>query len=281
LEEREALNKEQIDAMRALIEVYEAKIKRFEAIEWKNIYVCDTDVPKSVFIAGVEGLRTLVDEAADKAERADGGAVDEVDLEAITYVKNGLKQAAARAFEKGETFVYVENISYGLSGRIAAAAVRGIDALLSRVAQPAPAEQANGTRAVPFDRDTLGRFVREAWVRWANKQPNPKPTWLLSYDDLGESDKEADRQIGESVARWVLIGDAASFGAPTEPANPAEPTLEECVAAMNRANYCGLSDWMGAASSASETFWRDADQTKALGRWLIERERADAAKGGV
>jgi hypothetical protein len=61
----------------------------------------------------------------------------------------------------------------------------------------------------PFDRDQLGRFVREAWVRWAETQPSPKASWLLPYDELSEPDKEADRQIGEAVARWVLIGHAA------------------------------------------------------------------------
>jgi hypothetical protein len=70
-----------------------------------------------------------------------------------------------------------------------------------------PAE--NGGRLLPFDRDTLGRMVREAWVRWAQTQPSPKPSWLVPYDELSEPDKEADRQIGETVARWTLIGDAA------------------------------------------------------------------------
>ncbi len=67
----------------------------------------------------------------------------------------------------------------------------------------------NGARDLPYDRDTLGRFVREAWVRWAESQPEPKPSWLLPYDELSEADKEADRQIGEALARWTLIGDAA------------------------------------------------------------------------
>jgi hypothetical protein len=67
----------------------------------------------------------------------------------------------------------------------------------------------NGARQLPFDRDQLGRFVREAWMRWAQTQPNPKPSWLVPYDDLAEPDKEADRQIGEAVARWTLIDDAA------------------------------------------------------------------------
>jgi chromosome segregation ATPase len=67
----------------------------------------------------------------------------------------------------------------------------------------------DGSRPVAYHRDTLGRYVREAWIRWARIQPNPKPSWLVEYDDLPEPDKEADRQIGECIARWTLIGDAA------------------------------------------------------------------------
>lgn len=71
----------------------------------------------------------------------------------------------------------------------------------------------DGSRPLPWDREQLGRFVREAWVRWAETQPNPKPSWLVPYDELSEPDKEADRQIGEAVARWTLIGDAAALSA--------------------------------------------------------------------
>lgn len=70
-------------------------------------------------------------------------------------------------------------------------------------------DQLDGNRPLPFDRDQLGRLVREAWVRWAKTQPNPKPDWLLPYDELSEPDKEADRHIGETLSRWTLIGDAA------------------------------------------------------------------------
>jgi hypothetical protein len=70
-------------------------------------------------------------------------------------------------------------------------------------------DKLDGNRPLPFSRDELGRMVREAWVRWAETQPDPKPSWLVPYDELAEPDKEADRQIGESVARWTLIGDAA------------------------------------------------------------------------
>lgn len=69
----------------------------------------------------------------------------------------------------------------------------------------------DGARPLPFDRDTLGRMVREAWVRWAKTQPAPKPSWLLPYDEIAEPDKEADRQIGEAIDRWTLIGDSAAI----------------------------------------------------------------------
>lgn len=67
----------------------------------------------------------------------------------------------------------------------------------------------DGNAPLPFDRETLGRFVREAWVDWARTQSNPKPSWLVPYEMLTEADKEADRRIGEFVARWTVIGIAA------------------------------------------------------------------------
>jgi len=97
-------------------------------------------------------------------------------------------------------------------------------------------EAGNGNRALPYDRETLGRFVREAWVRWAEKQSSPKPSWLVPYDRLPEADKEADRQIGEAVARWTLIGDAASNSFTTPPASEADvSTLKAEVERMRKA----------------------------------------------
>jgi hypothetical protein len=49
------------------------------------------------------------------------------------------------------------------------------------------------------NRDYGGRLVREAWVRWALTQPDPKPSWLVPYEELSEPDKEADRQIAEAL----------------------------------------------------------------------------------
>lgn len=77
----------------------------------------------------------------------------------------------------------------------------------------------DGARPLPIDRETLGRMVREAWVRWAKTQPAPKPSWLAPYEELAEPDKEADRQIGEAIARWTLIHLAAqaAFSPPPSP----------------------------------------------------------------
>ncbi len=53
-------------------------------------------------------------------------------------------------------------------------------------------------------REQLGRLVREQWVRWALEHPEPKPSWLLPYEQLTESDKEADRRIGEGLLKAFL-----------------------------------------------------------------------------
>jgi hypothetical protein len=51
-----------------------------------------------------------------------------------------------------------------------------------------------------FNRESLGRLVREVWIEWAKEQPNPKPSWLLPWDELSEPDREVDRRIGEHLA---------------------------------------------------------------------------------
>jgi hypothetical protein len=83
----------------------------------------------------------------------------------------------------------------------------------------------DGNRPLPTDRETLGRLVRDAWVRWAQTQPYPKPSWLEPWERLGEDDKEADRQIGEAVARWTLIFDAARLALNEKEAPPVREGL--------------------------------------------------------
>ena len=60
-------------------------------------------------------------------------------------------------------------------------------------------------RGKRLDRDVLGRVVRSAWIEWAGQQTHPKSSWLVPYEELEESDKEADRLIGERVAQYVKI----------------------------------------------------------------------------
>lgn len=48
--------------------------------------------------------------------------------------------------------------------------------------------------------ETLGRLVRETWVKWAREQPAPKPAWLASWDELDQGQREVDTRIGEAVA---------------------------------------------------------------------------------
>lgn len=49
------------------------------------------------------------------------------------------------------------------------------------------------------ERTRLGKLVRQYWVEWASMQPNPKPSWLVEWDELDEASKEADRMIGNGL----------------------------------------------------------------------------------
>jgi hypothetical protein len=75
---------------------------------------------------------------------------------------------------------------------------------------PSPASEPREPNVARLDAlgltgDFLGERVREAWVRWAETQPNPKPHWLAPWSELGEADREADRQIGRAIALWTLL----------------------------------------------------------------------------
>jgi hypothetical protein len=56
----------------------------------------------------------------------------------------------------------------------------------------------------PEQREFVGKLVRRVWVGWAKEQPNPKPSWLVPYEELPEPDKEVDRRIGETVAMFAV-----------------------------------------------------------------------------
>lgn len=51
-------------------------------------------------------------------------------------------------------------------------------------------------------RELLGRIVRNTWVEWARDQPDPKPSWLLPWDELDDGRKEADMRIGLTLFEY-------------------------------------------------------------------------------
>lgn len=83
-------------------------------------------------------------------------------------------------------------------------------------------------RCVVVPRDFIGQIVRDAWVKWAQTQLNPKASWLLPYAELSEADKEADRQIGEAVVAWVTRMKGVEFEADRQidAAQPASSVAE-------------------------------------------------------
>jgi hypothetical protein len=54
----------------------------------------------------------------------------------------------------------------------------------------------------PDPAESLGRIVRETWVRWALEQPDvgEHPSWTEPWDELDERDREVDVRIGAAVA---------------------------------------------------------------------------------
>ena len=63
------------------------------------------------------------------------------------------------------------------------------------------------------DRERLGRLVRAAWVEWAREQPDPHPSWLTPWDQMGESGREADRRVGELVYLALIPSKSFDSGA--------------------------------------------------------------------
>lgn len=73
------------------------------------------------------------------------------------------------------------------------------DAMLA-TAQPSTKD---GVRGCDEEREVLGQLVRLEWMDWAREQPNCKPSWLVTWEELSEPDREVDRLIGERIAYTV------------------------------------------------------------------------------
>ena len=76
-------------------------------------------------------------------------------------------------------------------------------------------------------RERLGRRVREAWIEWAKRQENPKPSWLVPYDKLNESDKEADRCIGSAIWADCVAEHASAIAVSQLPVPAPLPWLDQ------------------------------------------------------
>lgn len=48
-------------------------------------------------------------------------------------------------------------------------------------------------------REGVGRFVRHVWVEWARDQLDPKPSWLLPWEELDDGQREVDMRIGAAL----------------------------------------------------------------------------------
>lgn len=98
----------------------------------------------------------------------------------------------------------------------------------------------------PAERERLGQVVRRAWVKWARRQPSPKPSWLLPWEELSEADREADRCIGEAVAMAVRCRDAIHMLGGLD-----DDGLRVILNCMNKKS----KDRLGAMLSAGEALW--------------------------
>jgi hypothetical protein len=47
-------------------------------------------------------------------------------------------------------------------------------------------------------------MVRDTWVAWAREQPDPKPSWLVPWDDLDDGQRAVDVMIGRELFNFGL-----------------------------------------------------------------------------
>jgi hypothetical protein len=65
--------------------------------------------------------------------------------------------------------------------------------------------------------EALGRAVRDIWLAWARTLSNPRPSWLLAWEELPETERVIDRRIGATLYAMGWEGrDRALSGAVAE-----------------------------------------------------------------
>jgi hypothetical protein len=103
-------------------------------------------------------------------------------------------------------------------------------------------------------REVLGRLVRRVWTEWASEQVDPKSSWLVSWEQLSEPEREVDRRIGEVL--WGLGIDCAAavcraeaeeerVYAPGEQGERFAHSKERCAEAIVKFRATGLFSRLG------------------------------------
>jgi hypothetical protein len=134
------------------------------------------------------------------------------------------------------------------------------------------------SQAPTISRDFLGQIVRDAWVKWAKQQPAPKASWLAPYAKLSEPDKEADRQIGEAVAQWVLEIKGADWSQVAADSQDERIAQLEASIERYRTMVDSLKDRLHHAVHRDSQDERAADKDWQLANVLLDIARQCAAK---
>jgi hypothetical protein len=126
-----------------------------------------------------------------------------------------------------------------------------------------------------MDREAHGRLVRDTFVAWANEQPDPKPSWLVPWDELepgNEVDagqREVDMRIGEAVA-------AAERARLSRTISLAAARLRDAADGLDSQSWAGREHLAG--SSFQAVCWcqiaHTAQQARALNETGEEPSRA-------
>lgn len=149
--------------------------------------------------------------------------------------------------------------------------------------------------SIDFDRDHVGRMVRDVWINWAKEQPNPKPSWLVPFDQLTEADKEVDRRIGEVLAHFGQGCGLRNFYIPCERAfdlvshlyrqrafsertfGPGERTAANLAHIRKElleieANPRDLTEWIDVALLAFDGAWRHGGTPESICTALMAKQ---------
>jgi hypothetical protein len=107
-------------------------------------------------------------------------------------------------------------------------------------------ERVSGLAARQADqpvREQRGQIVRETWVTWAKRQREPKPSWLVPWDDLDDGQREVDMLIGDAVAaaEQERIRQLAEAGEPVE--SPPDARRRPLAARLHEFSSSGGGTW--------------------------------------